>query len=389
MDMRHDSCKPVFVVAFNGRLEDGCDYATQTIRLLARTGHVYGLCLGEPISWRTILSFHVLPIIEKRFGALIFRPVFFIPGQRNYFIRISNYMVNAAALYVYIALTHPTAKKFFWFFEPFNIPELLRVFSGYITLYDCVDYFYDFSYKTRNDEQRILFCATYVFANSKTLQTHLMKFRKDTTLVPLGFSIDAFRQYEHTAHKRKQNHQFIVGYVGGIDARLDVSLLMKVVRVCPTMRFQLYGKIEPTIRFSNGMIHESFQRLFSLSNVTYAGEVPKSIVPAIIDTFDVGIIPYRMDSEFNTHCFPMKVMEYLYLKKPVLTTPITELFQYQDVLHIARTPKEWCRVLHDEIRSTHSPIELRKKRRIALAHTWKKKIAQIAKVIGLNEPKRN
>jgi len=154
------------------------------------------------------------------------------------------------------------------------------------------------------------------------------------------------------------------------------------------MRFQLYGKIEPTIRFSNGVLHESFQRLFSLPNVTYGGEVPKLAIPAIIDTFDVGIIPYSMNSEFNTHCFPMKVMEYLYLKKSILTTPITELFQYQDVLHIARTPKAWSRVLHDEIRRTQSPKELRKKRRIALAHTWKKKMTYIAKAIGLNELKR-
>jgi glycosyltransferase involved in cell wall biosynthesis len=381
--MRHNSPKPVFIVAFNGRLEDGCDYAIQTIRQLARVGRVYGLCLGEPISWRTILLFRRFSFIEKKHGASIFRPAFIIPGQRHHIIRTINYTLNAILLRVYIGIIHPSAVKYFWFFEPFNIPRLLDVFKGYITIYDCVDYFYDFSHESRSDEQRILFSATYIFANSHSLYDHLKQFRKDVYLAPLGFSIDTFRDFHQPRFVKTDKHQFIVGYVGGIDTRIDVVLLTNVIRKCPTIQFLFYGHIESTIRLSDNTLRNSFQQLFSLPNARYMGRVQKAKIPAIINTFNVGIIPYRMDSEFNTHCFPMKVMEYLYAQKPVVTTPIKELVRYQDVLRIKRTSTLWIRALHKEIRAKHSLQELRNMRRIPLAHTWEKKVSFILQAIGL------
>lgn len=384
MKARYNSHKPVFIVAFNGRVQDGCDYATQTIRLLVRTGHVYGLCLGEPISWRTILSCRALPIIQKSFGTVIFRPVFFIPGQRNYFIRRINYLANAFALRIYISFIHPYTKKFLWFFEPFNMPDLLKMFKGYTTIYDCVDYFYDFSNTARKDEQYILACVGHVFANSKTLQTHLKKFRNDVCFVPLGFSLDLFRQYEPTKIVRIVRKQFIVGYVGNIDARIDTRLLTIVVRACPEMQFQFYGNIKPMIRLSNGKLHKPFQRLFALPNATYNGEVPKSIIPAVIDTFDVGMIPYRMDSGLNRHCFPMKTLEYFFYGKPVISTPIEELKRFPNLVRIGKTTLEWERNIRELLSKPWPDSYKRAQRRLATENSWERKIMAISKTIADN-----
>ena len=375
MDMRHNPRKPVFVVVFNGRLEDGCDYATQTIRLLARTGHVYGWCLGEPISWRTTFSCRALPIIEKRFGVIIFRPVFLIPGQRNYFIRITNYAVNAVALSIYIALIHPHAKKFFWFFEPFYMPTLLRIFFPYVTIFDCVDYFFAFPYPFVNHLLFSLQRSTYVFVNSFTLRRQIQRYRSDATVVPLGFSSAGYKRKEIMKETRHQI--FRVGFIGGIDDRLDYQLLFQVATALPDIEFMFVGR---NYYVSTGFPPRA-QSFFSLANVRHREEVAKSLIPTVLTTFDIGIIPYNIKQSFNRFCFPMKTLEYFFAGLPVVSTNIEEIRKYRDLIAIVNTPQEMIGEINKIKKYGLSKKKRLKAQRTALNNSWVKKINTIEKVI--------
>jgi len=379
---RKNNASPVYIVAFTVRLNDGCDYASQTIQRLSQSGHVYGIRLGEPISWRTLLTLHPPPITQNLFGATIIRPLFLIPGQRNHFIRNLNNACNALLIRIYVSLVYPKNKKYFWFFEPFDIPLLMRIFFGFNSVYDCVDYFYDFSSHARNNEQYILSNATDVFANSKTLQLHLKQTRKDVKQVPLGFAEPLFCRHGNVHVSRFIHKKLIVGYVGGIDSRLDISLLTEVALACPTIQFEFYGKIYQSTQSSPTIAQDAFKVLSSLPNVCFRGEVLKSNIPAIIDSFDVSIIPYRIDNTFNTHCFPMKVMEYLYVGKPILSTPIHELHKYKDVISISNSPSRWIELLKDNKFTKINKQQKDRMRSIAVSHTWSKKVNQILSSIN-------
>lgn len=362
----------------NDPLDHWCDQAAQTIQLVTKKNVVVVFCLGNYITWKDLFFSHSrCSLVEHRWSALLYHPFFIFPGQRFSIIKKINFIINAWFVKIYLNYCYKKQKKFFWFFDPNYVPPLIKMFSQYITLYDCVDYYSDVS-KELGKANRFLFSyATHVFADSHALAKKMQKHRKTVTVVPLGFAEEIFFQ-EGVIKKRKR--QKTVGFVGGITPRLNFTLLTTVAKRLPDVEFVFYGKIVSELQTREGKLCASVSRLFSLPNVSLKGYAPKKEMPKVIQSFDVAIIPYTEDS-FNMYCFPMKLMEYFYMGKPVLSTPIKELERFPQYVFIANTPAKW-EVSIQKLLSTSWPIAKQKvQKRIAMSHTWEKKITKITSVI--------
>lgn len=61
-------------------------------------------------------------------------------------------------------------------------------------------------------------------------------------------------------------------------------------------------------------------------------------VPAVLAGFDVGIIPYTVNSEGMDYVFPRKACEYLAAGLPVVSTPLPECAVFGDHVSIAGDP---------------------------------------------------
>lgn len=142
----------VVVVAFNAKLSDGCDYATQTISLLGKQNAVYALLLGEPFTWKQILSGGWRSLITHSYNSVLIRPLYLVPGQRFPCVVRINIVCTALCIRIALFFRHPQMKKILWFFEPWNMVPVYQAFRRYTTVYDCVDYFAPLGYESWQNE---------------------------------------------------------------------------------------------------------------------------------------------------------------------------------------------------------------------------------------------
>ena len=371
----------LIIVAFHAPTISGCDYATQTIEILGKRHRVIGLALGEPITWRDIFSSNNKKhIVEKHKQYTLFRPFFFVPGQRVLFIKQLNLFISAVLLSAYVSLFHAKKKKCFWFFEPFFMPTFFRVFSSYTTVFDCVDYFLTVQQPFLSHMIFMLRHATCVFVNSFALQKQYSSYRPDVTVVPLGFAYTLFHQKQFIP-KRMVPGPKRIGFVGGIDDRLDYKLLYKTARVFKNSSFVFVGKNH----FSNINTPPIVQALHSLSNVVFIDEVRKADVPARIQSFDICLIPYDSRQLFNRYCFPMKAFEYFYYGKPVVSTPIEELKRFPRFIHMGKTTSEWERNIRELLSKPWPNSYKRAQRELATTNRWERKIQVMMEHIRLDQ----
>lgn len=102
-----------------------------------------------------------------------------------------------------------------------------------------------------------------------------------------------------------------IGYVGAlITLRLDLPLLTQLAKRNPSWQFVFIGWEDA--EFAASLLHQ-------LPNVHFLGSLPYHEVPAYMRHFDVCINPQLL-SLITVSNFPLKILEYLALGRPVVAT---------------------------------------------------------------------
>ena len=362
--------KKVIVLAFNAKLADGCDYAIQSLLWLGKQAKTYGLVLGEPIRWLDIFQ---RPVVEHAHNVTLLRPLFVFPGLRIPLIKQINYFLFLSFVYVYVALRYRHIfRKILWVFEPDNITPFLWIFRQFTIVYDSIDYQGSRSKELDRQEKKLLHCANLITCVSRTLTERYQQVKKDAIFVPLGFNPKMFPTVRKLIPGK--HHNFTVGFIGGINNRMDFPLLQEAIRALPDFRFLFVGPIQQSEDFCGSSIWEKTRRLFAHPNVVYAGAVPKDHVHTYLSSIDVGIIPYDISLPFNSYCHPMKLLDYFWFGKPVVATAIPELFRYRSLVAVARNSKDFVNKLkQSQLRQW--PARLRRaQRNVAFRNTCEKKL---------------
>lgn len=365
----------VIIVAFNAGLSDGCDYAVQTLNILGKKNVVFGLLLGEPVTWKDAFRlFRDRPVVARGFNSLLIRPFILVPGQRFFIIKQLNYLLAALVLRLILAFRYPKKRKILWFFEPWNMLPVFRVCAGYTRLYDCVDYFQQLEYESPSREVSLARRADVMTCTSSALAKAYSHIRNDIAVVPLGFSVPGEADY----NRAMKRGAFVVGYIGGINYRLDYSLIISVARELHDIRFVFVGPVQYGLIGNEQHFTRSVRKLFALENVTYFPDVPKSGIGSYLQTFDIGIIPYDEQYLFNRYSFPMKVLDYFWYGLPVLSTRIEALEGYRDLVVVPGSAKKWVSAIRTLQNRRWSAHKQNLQKQTALEHVWKKKLEAIS-----------
>jgi hypothetical protein len=104
-------------------------------------------------------------------------------------------------------------------------------------------------------------------------------------------------------------------------------------------------------------------------------------VPSIIKQFDVCIIPYDTKLASVRYSYPMKLFEYFYLGKPVVSAPLPALASFKSVIRPKNTANEWQSQIKKLLNSPWPTKNKRVQRQLATANSWKQKIATISDTI--------
>ncbi len=128
-----------------------------------------------------------------------------------------------------------------------------------------------------------------------------------------------------------------IGYIGVISKRIDFELVEYLARERKSFQFIFIGG-------KYGNVGKQMKKLKKLGNVHFLGDKHYDLVPCYIASFDVCIIPHRID-EFTLSNDPIKVYEYLYLGKPVVSTNISIADELRKNVFIADEKENFLRFL--------------------------------------------
>ena len=376
----------IIIIPFNLPWVWTTDYTNQTAKILSKKNIVICFLWEDALSIKQYITFRKKPEFLRHHSKNIFlySPVHVIPFRRFKLITNLNLLVNVMIVKLLIdiiARKFGRKRKIAWIFHP-NFHYFSRLLGRkYVIVYDCIDFFAMGSREEKleiaNNEQNLVQKADLVVANSKVLRKHLLKYRKDAHLVPQGFRLDQYLKYKN--NKKAKREKPLIGYIGAVNYRIAYNLLIQLAKRNPKWNFIVSGPILEKEKITKEQSRE-MGTLFNLPNVRYELRNKKEM-PQIISEFDIAMIPYDIFQDFNKYCYPMKLFEYFYLGKPVVTTPIEELKRFPKFVKIGKTAEEWEWNIKNLL-SKPWPIRYkRRQRKLARENSWQNKIEKIMSYI--------
>nr|WP_301300964.1 glycosyltransferase [Pseudomonas kilonensis] len=277
---------------------------------------------------------------------------------------VADMQIRTALSVVHIAYWSPVARS-------------LRAMHGWRILYDCMDDwdgFPNIGEQLLSEEKTLIAQADLVTVSAALLYHKWCAHNPRCVLVRNAVDFAFFRQHCFTNDVLGGLAGPVIGYYGALAQWLDYPLLAALADRRPEWNFILVGDI--FVDDLAGLEHKP--------NVQLLGRKPYSQMPLYLDHFDACLIPFRL---YNvTHAVdPVKFYEYISAGKPVISTPLTEMSIYKDLLYFATGVDEFIEQIERAL--AERDLALYKRRvELARANDWKDRFdsMQLA-IVGLYE----
>ncbi len=310
-----------------------------------------------------------------------YRPLYLFPFRRISVIEAINRTVSFVLFQIFILQLR---RSIFWIFDPefCTFPKLIHG----ISIYDCVDYHAGFhqgekAATVRKQEVTLIKKVDYFFVNSHVLYRLHRSVRKPDAIVPQGFRLGKFRFLVKAPIQISQKKP-VIGYVGALDYRLDTALLKSLIQNNLRWTFVLWGSSQSEEKNEETKVKQDMYTILHLPNVITGESRDSQNICSIIQQFTIGIIPYRETLPGVTYSYPMKLFEYFYMGKPVLSTSIEELRRFPTYVKIGKTAKSWEKHI-TSLLSCSWPISYQEEQQtLARQNSWKRKIDMIMSYIS-------
>lgn len=399
----------VFIPYFHSSLELKCDFIFQTIRQLLQREFIVHLILCQHQHWYPALLMNHSRYIEiknkirknlpmataKNFHVIT--TVYLYPKWFSIFLQRFNQYNEVFSTHHIQSYISQFKSGIVWNFDPQNNRLISSIHNKrFIKLYDCVDYYSsldpDIRRKIKVQEKEVLNNTDIVFANSHTLVTHCKKYNSHVFFVPQGFDLDSMSEKINLENEPDRDIYFQteaiskqkIGFIGNLTFRIDFSLVSSLIKAFPQYHFLLsdtYLSWDSEDRICETRKH--IAQLKSLPNITWIPPMPRRSIKKWIGLCSVCIIPYDARYELNTYSYPMKLFEYFYMGKPVVSTPIDELERFPKYVRIGKTATEWEKHITSLLLHTWPKNYHLGQRKLAMENSWEKKIDSIYKYINV------
>ena len=162
----------------------------------------------------------------------------------------------------------------------------------------------------------------------------------------------------------------IAGVIGGINDRLDFSLIEKVAESDAIGSVLLVGSV------ARGFRDTGLAALRRNPKCVFTGEQAHDALRVWLQVLDVALIPFR-HCRFNTMCSPMRLFDHLAAGRPIVATnACPQIIEFNSVIGIAENPTGFVNMAVASCRSDcrSSADRLRS---LAHQHTWRVRAEQI------------
>lgn len=281
-----------------------------------------------------------------------------------YIMRAPKTIQNIRHSVQYLSLRN----KVLWLANPFAT-DFIGAFDEKIFVFDAIDRFTEhpgmFSVKEEISQAycRIKQKADIIFTVSQELRQFLGEGRANVFQIPNAVDMHFFKKAKNICpHDLRSIKKPIAGHIGQTEGKIDIDLMEYLALNIPDVNFVFVGRTGDK---------KSVQPLFRHSNIFFLGEKHYSVIPLYLSHFDVCLLPHKVD-EFTKNMDPQKVYEYLAMGKPVVSTPVSGVEAFQNVIHIAKGKEGFVPAIRE---SLNDDPELIKRRIEAVRlHSWRNRV---------------
>lgn len=246
------------------------------------------------------------------------------------------------------------------------------------TVYYCYDEISEATWCGKHgaeDERRFIEEADVVITTSDALWESKERHARQCFVVKNGVDFDLFSSVDALRAERLNADGIppnpVIGFVGNVDARVDLDLLETVARMRPEWTFEIVGPArDPEVQ----------ARLAAVDNLVWHGSKGPADLPAIMQRFDAGIIPFRKDG-FTRFIYPIKVNEYLAAGLPVVMTDFAHIPELRAAVEIADEAETFVAALERVVRR-QSVKDRDTRRAFASLNSWQARSARFASVVA-------
>jgi glycosyltransferase involved in cell wall biosynthesis len=346
-------------------------------QLLSRLGRHLPILYSQGLlySWdRRSAEFRKAPLretVEPRDSILVYRPP-------RYLIRIPRiFALDMLALRVVARrwrsiLSARGRKLVAYLFHP-AYAEYVRALNPDAVVYHAYDLFSKtpgWTNKLDKAEHRLACQADLVLASSRVTASYLESIsHRSVTFFPNGVDYDLFS----SALAQESVPDDLISiprprfcYAGNLNRKVDLPLIQGLAVRQPGWHFVLVGA-RGDLDKTTANAYEACQKL---PNVHFLGHKQPERLPHYVANCDANLMTYRMDRHLWTAgIYPLKLHEYLASGRPVISADIPSVREFDTVVRIARSVKDWETALSDALDQAGNPFrEIRQS--VAIQNSW-------------------
>lgn len=275
-----------------------------------------------------------------------------------------------------------------WLCRP-EMGDLMDKFSEKLLLYHVVDEYSAYEGVAdpeliRQREREILVRADLVLATAPALWESKQAFNANTHLVLNAVNYDAFAQAMQSNAPGPDDLQSLgrplIGYVGAINTKLDLSLFLAVAESHPEWTLALIGPV------SFPLNDRLLQRLKDQRNVRFLGKRSVDDVPYYIQALDVCLLPYKRN-EWTRNISSLKLYEYLACGKPVVSSDVPAAREHAALVAIADGAEQFVKLVEAALCDDSQDAALHRMN-VARQNTWRHRVEQISGLVSATMAER-
>ncbi len=335
------------------------------------------------LAWRRILKNGLLC---KDNEVWILTPITLLPYMPVKIIREINrfcdYWLQLLVLKFYIKKLK-LQDSILWISHPFAA-EFIGKLGEKIICYDRTE---DFAYMhdcpvavqdlTKKNDLKIIKDADLIFVQTKEMQKAISAENANVFLVPNAVDIQWFNDEVINVSDMQGIPRPILCYCGNINSRIDFELLKYIAITHPEWSLVMIGHLAPGVN--------EFSLLKGLNNVYLLGIKPYRKLPSYFKKTDVCLMPHKID-KFTESQSPLKLFDYMAAGKPIVSTKIAGVRDYEEVVMIGHTKEEFVSLI-EKVLINDSEKEVEKRRAFVQQNTWDMRMEDIYKLLTLHSDK--
>ena len=276
-----------------------------------------------------------------------------------------------------------------WTFLPtdtaLDLINLFRARSSSKVVYHCTADFSELTPKAellQKSERALLQLSDLVFVSCRQLAEHCERWNDQVHTFPNGVSFEVFNQNNGNGNRPDVSilsalQRPIIGYIGGLHRFVDFDLLTEMARLRPDWSWVFVGPIQTSVG-----------ELARLPNVYFPGQQPHERLGQFLSNFDVCIVPYIKNAATAT-VVPTKVNEYLAAGKPVVSTELLTICDFNDLHRVLITAPsrsvDFLRAIEESLRPSTDSETVARRTKVAKLNDWQVHLETMCNLIWEEE----